>query len=417
MSDHKHPESVEIQLNPNLTLRRDLDWARLGLVAARKEAQDATRRMLLANLCLAQMHGPGVAVYYSRDAAHYARVRQSAPSTYTLRNMRAVVQELEQTGLVRHIRTRPSAHATRRSTVVLVPAHAEYGVASMSDLRFSMPNPVILKNAHGQHVPYRDSKSLRSIRTDVLEQNEMLRGLKITLEGPVWERDHVGLYRVGGKVDPVRLVNPMFTDLYRVFNNGDWAQGGRWYGGWWQQLPRSSRAHLLIDGRPVCEEDYTACHLRLMCAIARVPVPKNDPYRISAIDEAMQDPAAARRLTKIAFQILVNAETSAAAHKAIGGEISDGDEITAGVVVKAIKAQFKAFAPLWHTGLGLRLQRLDSDIAADVMRQLRTQSIPVLSVHDSFIVPVGNRQELLAAMDRAFQDGLLRAARLPTVIH
>ena len=51
------------------------------------------------------------------------------------------------------------------------------------------------------------------------------------------------------------------------------------------------------------------------------------------------------------------------------------------------------------------------------MRQLRTQSIPALSVHDSFIVPIGGRQELLAAMDRAFQDGLLRAARLPTVIH
>lgn len=412
MSDQQHPEPVEIALNPNLTLCREVDWAHLGLAAARKEAQDVMLRMLVANLCLAQMHGSGVAVYYSRDPAHYARVRQSAPSTYTLRNMRAVVQELEQTDLVRHIRTRPSAHATRRSTLKLVPAHADCGVATVSDIRLSMPNPVILKDTHGHHIRYRDNNSLRSIRTDVLEQNELLRGLKITLEGPVLKLDNVGMYRIGGQVDPVRPVNPMFTELYRVFNNGDWAQGGRWYGGWWQQLPRNIRGHLLINGQQVCEEDYVACHLRLMCAIVGTPVPAGDPYRIAAIDDAMHDPVAARRLTKISFQILVNAETSAAAHMAIAAAIGPANHVAANFVVKAIKGHFSSFARLWHKGLGLYLQRLDGDIAADVMRDLRGQSIPVLSVHDSFIVPVHARERLLEAMDRAFTLGLRNAALL-----
>jgi hypothetical protein len=60
----------------------------------------------------------------------------------------------------------------------------------------------------------------------------------------------------------------------------------------------------------------------------------------------------------------------------------------------------------------LRLQRIDSDIAADVMRRLRAHSIPALPIHDSFIVPASSRIALQDAMEAAFFHGLRRAARL-----
>ena len=38
--------------------------------------------------------------------------------------------------------------------------------------------------------------------------------------------------------------------VYRVFNNGSWRQGGRFYGGFWQGIPSAYRKYIRIDGYP-----------------------------------------------------------------------------------------------------------------------------------------------------------------------
>jgi hypothetical protein len=68
------------------------------------------------------------------------------------------------------------------------------------------------------------------------------------------------------------------TALYRVFNNGTFDHGGRFYGAAWQRLPASWRRRLLIDGEPVAELDYGAFHPRLaLHLLDRVEAPL-DPY-------------------------------------------------------------------------------------------------------------------------------------------
>jgi hypothetical protein len=52
---------------------------------------------------------------------------------------------------------------------------------------------------------------------------------------------------------------------------------------------------------------------------------------------------------------------------------------------------------------GIRLQRADSQIAEHVIEQFTDQDIPILCIHDSFIVPFGREAELDAAMTRAFE--------------
>ena len=66
---------------------------------------------------------------------------------------------------------------------------------------------------------------------DVKGQNDLLASLAIELKDSAWTLDRYGLYRSAVGV----AINPSAKQLYRVFNNGTWREGGRWYGGWWQQ--------------------------------------------------------------------------------------------------------------------------------------------------------------------------------------
>jgi hypothetical protein len=56
------------------------------------------------------------------------------------------------------------------------------------------------------------------------------------------------------------------------------------------------------------------------------------------------------------------------------------------------------------TDQGIRLMYLDSCIAASVLREFTQQSIPVLSVHDSFIIDYRHVGALKQAMERSAQE-------------
>ena len=36
----------------------------------------------------------------------------------------------------------------------------------------------------------------------------------------------------------------------RIFNNGSFEEGGRFYGGWWERVPSRYRPQITIDGMP-----------------------------------------------------------------------------------------------------------------------------------------------------------------------
>ena len=52
--------------------------------------------------------------------------------------------------------------------------------------------------------------------------------------------------------------------IRRIFNNGSFELGGRFYGGWWQQISEELRADIMINDEPVIEIDFTAMHVALL---------------------------------------------------------------------------------------------------------------------------------------------------------
>lgn len=200
---------------------------------------------------------------------------------------------------------------------------------------------------------------------------------------------------VGAVVAPDRLA------LHRVFNRS-MDLGGRLYGGWWQGVPSSERRHLLIDDGPVAEVDYHHLHPRLLYAYAGHRL-HGDAYTIKGCETE-------RSLVKKAFNTMINASSWAEARGAIASALG-GDVVSAQRLMRTVARHHAQIRRLFCSGLGLRLQRIDSDIAIAVVTELTVRrGLPCYPVHDSFIVPASTRETLIAVMDNCLEEGLAIAA-------
>ena len=73
-------------------------------------------------------------------------------------------------------------------------------------------------------------------------------------------------------------------------------------------------------------------------------------------------------------------------------------------VSEAIMAFHTPIAQHFYTGVGLHLQRIDSDIAERVILAFIALDIPILPLHDSFLVHNGYEGELPTLMNAASVD-------------
>jgi len=188
--------------------------------------------------------------------------------------------------------------------------------------------------------------------------------------------------------------------LYRAFKY-NWRTGGRIYGGWWMSLPKTMRPYLTIDGAPVVELDYQALHPSILFSRANAPMP-SDPYVVGDWTSPNM-----RKLGKKTFNRLVNREMPDK-NKRMKIRAASGDrELLVGAVpfreyLARITTHLAPIDPWFGTGEGIRLQYEDSMLALDVLEMMEAQSIPVLPIHDSFLVPVEFESQLHSAMVSAF---------------
>jgi len=66
--------------------------------------------------------------------------------------------------------------------------------------------------------------------------------------------------------------------LRRIFSRGSLKKGGRFYGGWWENIPSKFRPYLTINGFATGEVDFSELHPRLLYLLNNQPVPTGDLY-------------------------------------------------------------------------------------------------------------------------------------------
>lgn len=198
------------------------------------------------------------------------------------------------------------------------------------------------------------------------------------------------------------------THLARIFSQASFTKGGRFYRASYQQLHKPDRAKLTIDGDPVVELDFASMHPTMLYLRAGLEPPE-DAYAKEGFE---------RGILKLAFNVALNASIPWSAQRAVARSLRESGhaepERTARRYIEAMPELYPEFAGQLFTGVGLDLQRLDSDIAARVMADCIDAGIPVLVMHDSFLVSRSHEVELQCAMTEAFQQ-VLGTTHMPKI--
>ena len=390
----------EIAFDPNISVaapeERDIG-AELWAPAARTKDQRLIRNALICNLICCTWESQDQLVHYSRDNNHYAQTRLYHPHWYSRRKVVSAVESLVEAGLVEDFKTAPSQSALFRSRVKATSKLiTNIPLQSVDDMKFHVSETIWLKDENKRLMNYKPTSEVRKIRRDTEAQNKFLASLKLEIAHPDLKIDECGLLRL-----PDNRINLNRRALYRIFNNGRWDSGGRFFGGWWQNIPSKYREAILINGESVIEKDYRTCHPRLLYGILGKRMPYDDPYVIEDVP---------RTFVKKALNTLINSSDRPTAIKAIARpfaikEIKGSHQIAEQIAV-AVERRNPELRQFFGTGIGLKLQRIDSDMCSTIQRTLRDQGIPTLSVHDSFLVPKQYAGPLGAAMETAIDEAL-----------
>ena len=193
-------------------------------------------------------------------------------------------------------------------------------------------------------------------------------------------------------------LSPMRTSMTRIFNNGVFDDGGRFYCNL-QNLKKVERKHLRFNGEQVIEIDFEGIHPHMLYHL-QGDIFVGDPYWIEGSDLK-------REQIKTAFNMLINRDSkkhqgSSAKSLAHNLEIDLKKAIE---LENAIYRLHHRVSGYFNTGYGLKLQRIDSDIAYEVMSSfILIRKQPILMIHDSAIVSVRHTELLKLCMVEAYQS-------------
>lgn len=253
-------------------------------------------------------------------------------------------------------------------------------------------NHLIRVKGGGEKELYADDPVIRSVFEQAIDGNPSCIA-KIKKINAVRQQAKV---TYNGKILPA-------NDVYRVFNNDCFGAGGRFYGEFIQNQPKSAREKLLIDGEPVSELDFSSLHPRLLYDARGLQMP-NDPYTISGFD---------RSTVKQAFQRVLNNPSAGLAKNSIRLLLRDnGDLATINPrhLFTEIAQKHKSVIDFEKrkTCIGLELQVVDSEIALEIMYHFADRGILCIGIHDSFIVQEAYEDELNRVMKEKYREVVVR---------
>ncbi len=255
---------------------------------------------------------------------------------------------------------------------------------------------------------YKDTKKTNDIRNNLIEYNNLIRrshidipnfplhGIKLKTK----DKNQEKYLRIDFESDTTKFTR-------RIFSNDSWKSGGRFYGGWWQNIPNKDydwRKYIRINNKPTIEIDYSGLHIVFLYAKKKIDYwneINKDAYDLSDYGYVMNKKL--RNFLKQLFLTILNSESFNQAKASIHNQINITKKNDYGWIkkehpnkgavdtwIKEIINDFvdyhKPIKRYLYSGVGIKLQYIDSLIAEKVINHFTQLDIPVLCVHDSFII-------------------------------
>jgi len=392
----------------------------LGYAGNQKQINHLT--VVLLNLYYAYSLDPEMWVMYSRDRNDYNEGKRYNKLFIKYDILIDIVDKLrsEELSYIEHAmgfkdrKTNKAFDSRMKATQKLIDViEKEHAVTFNMICKFAPDELIVLRDADGEDIDYKDTAELIRMRYALEAYNKLLSDTYIDIHFDVSDiQAKIDVRRkkkdkMTGKPKDYRLViNISNKRVRRIFNNSTFNQGGRYYGGWWQNIPKKLREKIIINRDYTIETDYSGLHIYLLYALKGINFAdlEKEPY----IYPKNNDPLNYRPVLKALLLAAINSRDEAHCLKGIQYQINMNrnefpDELPD---LKDAYQMFKDYhadiADLFCTRKGLKLQRWDSAIAETVENVMTARGIPVLVVHDSFICSKSEEAFLLDTMSRAF---------------
>ncbi len=387
----------------------------------KKTAKDMLR-VLLLDLYVAWLNDPSLALGFSKNNNSYA-ANSRMDRIHIGNNIIKVEEKLVAAGYIEeqegfHDKTgRERSYTTRiRHSQKLRDAFLRLSV-DLYDIDHHAGKPLILlreryqdddDNPQKRLLDYPTNPEVEAMRADLVAYNDLLRRSFIdipSLKDPV-------VYRTiekGSRKGQVQiiLISHNNKQVHRVFNGtvaDNWTKGGRFYGGWWLQIGREMRMEIYINDQPTVEVDYKAFHPNLL-----LNDPVYDPYDLEELilPDIIKDLSDQRDVIKSLILMAINADSAEKAFQAFRNDQKKGspfkklenDDLQ--ILLDAFTDRYPELKDQLNTGQALHLMNIDSRIASLVLNHFTEIGIPVLCIHDSFIIQKDKAKDLKDALEVA----------------
>ena len=168
------------------------------------------------------------------------------------------------------------------------------------------------------NIKYEDTPTSIRMRKVVESYNEMMLKHHVdvaSLRKPFYVREDID--EQGEVTKEVIPIGPDHMFTYRVFSRGDtkFRKHGRWYGGFWQRLPKKRidlRRDIYIDGGPTDEIDFSGLHPTLL-ALEHGKLLEGDKYDLGRPVLDTLKMSEQRNIVKELVLIAINAKSKSAA--------------------------------------------------------------------------------------------------------
>ena len=407
-----------------------LENRKLRIRTSKLFERSETARLLIEGLFQAsRCHTPDTAISIPLTQQQYKKGSHSKISRYAYRDIRACFNALCHLGWIGFHKGFVDTGDTSYPSVL-------WAVGDLHDSFKHYQNhwqkltsdadPIVVrqKNLAGYQVDVETPEGAVTdrIRANLLLINEFISNQAICLNCPNWQLKQLAVkvaktnpLQIGG---PRRRKTPLnFSQviLRRIFSQGRLDRGGRFYGGWWESIPKKFRRYITINGQPTIEVDFQEFHPRMLYVLHQQAAP-DELYDLGLRFPGFPDYEPSKKPYKQQREIIKKFMNALLNDEQGKHRLSDSSAKLLGLSDKELRdivyAKHPVFKLAEKTDTGLHLQFLDSEIAERVMLQLMPLGIVALPVHDSFLVRQDFLPQLRAAMLKAFEEVLGATARL-----
>ena len=185
------------------------------------------------------------------------------------------------------------------------------------------------------------------------------------------------------------------SPLIRYFC-GSLSEGGRTFGGFWQNLSKDKRKHIMINNETCICLDYSQLYPMMLYGYCNEYPINSDCYKIKGFEEFRLG------IKKVMGSLLFRKTQMTRFPKHVKDLFPKKSKL--GVVKKAIFQEHSRIAHYFDTEIGYKLQFEESELCLRVFFELMKDNILVLPIHDAFLVQKKFTMKLKEVMQECFKQ-------------